>query len=242
MSKHKQDNSPIVPQREKIKDSITIKENFNLTENQKEIVAAALDKNVKMIIIDAPAGTAKTFTALLSSLILLKEKRVSEIVYIRSTIQAKDGETGFLTGGLDEKMHYYNIPIFDKLEELLNKEDINKLIKEKRIVTYPTGMLRGYNFNTKAVIGDEIQNFSFDSIYTVATRMGMFSKLFLLGDTTNQNDLGKASGFERFVNIFSDQESHDNGVRYFKLNTIDIVRSPFVKFVVEKVIKSKSAN
>jgi len=67
--------------------------------------------------------------------------------------------------------------------------------------------------------------------------MGMFSKLFIIGDTIFQNDLGKKSGFSKFNTIFNNEEAATHGFRSFTLDSSHIVRSPFTKFVVESVEK-----
>lgn len=231
------DTSIHVHQREKIDKELFIRERPDLTETQKQIIEAALDKTVKCIILDGVPGSAKSYTTILSALQLLNSKRMSQIVYVRSLIQAKDGETGFLAGSLEEKCHYYNQPLFQALEEILTKPDIDYLVKDERIITQPTSMLRSYNFHNSVVIAEEAQNMTFDSIYTIACRCGVYSRFFLIGDNSGQNDLGKTSGFSKFVSIFSDEEAKQNGFRYFKLNSEDIVRSPFVKFVVQKIEK-----
>lgn len=231
---HISDTSPKVTQRDKIKDLLTIKD-LNWTEKQKEFIRVSLDKNTKMVIADGLPGTGKSLLATYCSLTLINQKKLSDLVYIRSLIQAKDGETGFLQGNLEEKTMYYNIPLMDKLRELLPLGQINSLIKEERIVCYPTSMLRGYNFAAEAVIVDEAQNLLFDSILTAMTRMGEFSKLFLLGDTIYQNDLGKHSGFRKVCEIFNTEDCRKNGVFYFNFGKEDILRSGFVRFVMEKI-------
>lgn len=236
-NKNKPDFSPIVPQREKIKDELKIKEHPHLTDVQKQILEAAADKKVKCLILNGVSGTSKTYCAVLAGLKLLSSKTVGELVYVRSLVQAKDGETGFLSGSLEEKTHYFNIPLYDKLGEILYKSDMDFLLKENRIKTLPTSMLRGLQITNSVCILDENQNCHIDSIITLMTRMGPFSKLFLLGDTRGQNDYGSKSGFKEICSMFNDQESYDNGFRYFQLDSKDIVRSSFVKFVVEKVEK-----
>lgn len=234
------DKSPKVYQREKVTKEFVIKERDDLTDVQKQILEAAMDKNVKCIILDGVAGAGKTFCATLSSLLLLKAKKVGQIAYIRSAIQSVDGALGYLPGELSEKMQFFNEPFFIMLSEMLNRADVDYLVRDERLLTYPTSMLRSYNFHNSAIICDEAQNMTFDSLFTVATRAGMYSKLFIVGDSLNQNDLGKKSGFQKFSQIFSDEESVENGVRYFKLDSECIVRSPFVKFVVQKIERFNS--
>jgi len=234
---HNPDNSIQVAQKQKIKNELTIRQRKDLTETQKQIIEAALDKEVKCIILDGVAGSGKTFISILCSLMLLNEKKVSQMVYIRSLIQAKDGETGFLSGNLEEKTQYFNEPMYQILDEILPKAEIDHLIKDGRVMTYPTSMLRSYNFHNTVIIGEECQNYSWDSIFSTLTRVGMFSKLFLIGDSIHQNDLGSKSGFAKCCSIFSSDEARANGFRFFKFTSQDIVRSPFVKFVVEQVEK-----
>lgn len=216
---------------------LNIQHRSDLTDIQKEIIKAALDKDVKCVILDGRPGTSKSYTTILSSLMLLDLHSVKEIVYLRSLVQSRDGQTGYLKGDLDEKTFYYNEALNQTLSEILPRNDIKRLEESEKIKCYPTSMLRSYNFNNAAVISEESQTMTFDSIFTIATRLTPYSKLFVIGDSIYQNDLGKASGFKKFIEIFSDQEAYDNGFRYFKLDSSHIVRSPFVKFVVEKVEK-----
>ena len=222
--------------------SLNIQHRNDLTEVQKQIIEAALDKEVKCIVIDGVPGTGKSWTTILSSLMLLDLHIVKQIVYLRSLVQAKDGQTGYLKGDLDEKTFYYNEALNQTLSEIIPGNDIKRLGEQERIKCYPTSMLRSYNFHNSAVICEESQVMTFDSIFTIATRLSMYSKLFVIGDSVFQNDLGRLSGFRKFIEIFGDQESKDHGFRYFKLDSSQIVRSPFVQFVVSKVEQSQERN
>src|SRR3990167_9138228 len=136
MSKHKihtRDTSPQILQAPKVGVQVNIRERFTLTETQREIIDSALDKSVKMIVLDGVAGTAKTYCSVLASLRLAASKAVSGIVYIRSLVQARDGMTGYLAGDLAEKTKPYGVPFFDKLDKLLPKLEIDRLEKEKRL-------------------------------------------------------------------------------------------------------------
>ena len=242
---HRQDKSPHIEQRDKIKEDLRIRQ-FKWTPKQQEFIKTALDKNTKMIIANGLPGTSKTLLATYCILNLMNEKKLSDLIYIRSVVQAKDGQLGYLPGDLADRMQYYNIPIMDKLDELLPHSQSNQLVNDKRITCYPTSMLRGYNFAGKGVLLDEAVNLTFDSLLTVTTRVAEFSKLFVLGDTKYQNDLGKTSGFKKFVDIFNNEDCRKNGIFYFEFGKEDIMRSAFCKFVMEKVedyeaIKDKSS-
>ena len=230
----KKDSSPCISQRDKVNFFFNLKA-LPWTDNQNKILDLAQQKETKCIILDGPPGSAKTILAVYTILHLIREKKLSDLIYIRSLIQASDGETGFLQGDLSEKTAPFNVPLFDKLSELLSEDDIRKLNKDKRISTYPTSMLRGYNFNVKGAILDEAQNASLSSLLTVLTRMGEFSKVFICGDSSGQNDFGSKSGFTKLIKLFDDEESRANGIHYIKLSVDDIKRSGFVKFIVRKL-------
>jgi phosphate starvation-inducible protein PhoH len=230
----KPDKSVRVPQRDKIKNPLEINE-LNWTDKQKEFIQLALDKDVKIILVEGPAGSSKTLLSVFCALKLLSEKRVSDIVYIRSAVESSDSRLGYLPGDVGEKLHFYNLPFMDKLEELLSKQDIERLGKEQRLTMYPVNFSRGMSWNAKCVIFDEAQNSTAKEIVTVLTRLGKFSKCFVLADPT-QTDLhnGKCGGFEKISALFHDEESAANGIRVFKFSDSDIMRSELVKFLVKK--------
>ena len=164
------DNSIRVSQREKIKDILHIR-NFEWTPKQQNFINLALDKNTKVLLVNGPAGSAKTFLSVYSSLRLLNDKRISDILYLRSAVESSDKALGYLPGSVDDKLHFYNLPFIDKLEELLSKTDISRLQKDNRISIFPVNFCRGMSWNAKSIILDEAQNSTLKEIITVLTRI-----------------------------------------------------------------------
>jgi len=230
------DTSPIIPQRNKIKTPLSIYQR-ELNEKQKQFLELAMDKTTKITFVSGPAGTSKTYMAVYSALTLLNQRRVSDIVYIRSAVESSDTKLGFLPGEADEKMAPYLAPLMDKLVELLPKGDVDVLKKESRISSIPVGFLRGLNWNAKVIIADEAQNMTFKELFTLITRTGEFSKVFILGDP-DQSDINGKSGFIKMLDYFNDDESKDNGIQVFKFTDDDIVRSGLVQFIIKKVKKT----
>ena len=234
MSKNKKkDTSPKVHQNPKIRDDIKIDQR-ELTPKQIELIEILQSKNTKCVFISGPAGTSKTYTSILAGLNLINQKRVSEIVYVRSIVESSDSKLGFLPGEMDEKMSPYIQPLIDKLEELLSKHDIDKLKKEERIHGFPINFLRGLSWNAKCIVADEAQNMTKKELTTLITRVGEFSKLFICGDP-DQSDINGKSGFVPMMNLFDDEESRNNGVYVYRFGEEDIVRSGLVKFVLKKL-------
>ena len=230
------DISPIIPQRSKIKNSLSIYQR-NLNEKQKKFLEISMDKNTKIVFVSGPAGTSKTYMAIYSALTLVNQRKVSDLIYIRSAVESSEAKLGFLPGEAEEKLAPYLAPLTDKLSELLPKGDMDVLKKENRVSSVPVGFLRGLNWNAKVIIADEAQNMTFKELFTLITRMGEFSKMFILGDP-DQTDLNGKSGFLKMISYFDDEESRANGIQVFKFSDEDIVRSRLVQFIVKKVKKT----
>lgn len=238
MSKRKapkgEDTSPYVYQRSKLSKPINLKE-IPWTPKQKEFFSLVENSKTRILLVKGPAGTSKTMTAVYSALKLLNKQRISDIIYIRSAVESSDSKLGYLPGDVDEKLMFYNLPFYDKLNEMVAKEDIIKLQKEQRITAYPVNYSRGMNWNAKAIIMDEAQNSSKKEIITVLTRLGHYSRCFILADPM-QTDLsnGRVGGFETLYELFDNPESRDMGIYTFEFDEDDILRSELVKFVVKK--------
>jgi len=212
---------------------------FPWTEKQKEFFRIALDYNTKIIFVGGPAGTSKTLLATYCGLQLLNMKSVSDILYLRSAVESADKSLGFLPGNADEKLRFYNLPLIDKLDELLTETKAEKLEDEHRISMFPVNFARGMNWKGKCIILDEAQNSTEKEILTVLTRMGEGSRCFVLADPM-QTDIrheDKQGGFERMRQIFSDEESMQMGVYSFQFSEEDIMRSELVKFLISKTNK-----
>jgi phosphate starvation-inducible PhoH-like protein len=232
----KLDHSPVIPQRPKLGTTLKIYKR-ELTERQKQFLYLASDKSTKIIFVSGPAGTSKTFLAVLQSLIMINEKKVSDLIYIRSAVESSDTKLGYLPGDASEKMNPYIQPLMDKLTEMLPKGDISILSKEERITSVPVGFLRGLNWNAKVIIADEAQNMTYKELFTLITRIGEFSKVFILGDP-EQSDINGKSGFIKMMSYFDDDESRENGIHIFRFTEDDIVRSGLVQFIIKKIKKA----
>ena len=173
------------------------------------------------------------FVEIIKKPINYHDKKVSELIYIRTAVESSDSKLGFLPGEMDDKMSPYIQPLVDKLEELLQKHDIDKLKKEERIHGAPINFLRGLNWNAKCIVADEAQNMTYKELFTLITRIGEFNKVFILGDP-DQSDINGKSGFVKMMSKFDDDESKQNGIHTFKLTDLDIVRSALVQFIMKK--------
>jgi phosphate starvation-inducible protein PhoH len=224
-----------VYQKEKLSRPISIRE-LPWTQKQLDFIDLALDKKTKIMLVKGPAGTSKTLLSVYIALKLLNLHKVSDIIFLRSPVESSDSKLGFLPGTAEEKMSEYLIPFSDKLDELLSEADQKYLMVDNRITCIPVGFMRGRHLAVKAVILDEAQNCTFSELTTITTRLGHFSKLFILGDP-QQSDLtnGKRDGFNKFYELFNDHESREQGIIPFEFGIDDILRSDLVKYIVRKI-------
>lgn len=237
-NKKLKDTSVKVPQKDKIKDSLTIYERDDLTEKQKRFIDLAMDKETKIMFVNGPAGTSKTFLAVYCALHLLNSKRVSDLIYFRTIVESAGRSLGSLPGELEDKFSPFMMPLEDKLDELMPKADIQRLKKEERITARPINYLRGASFNAKFLLADEAQNFTYPELTTLITRYGQFSKMIICGDM-RQSDIGNRSGFTHFFRNFDTEDSKQNGIHTFEFDENDIVRSELLKFIVRKIEDGK---
>lgn len=225
--------SPYVFQREKLGFELKIRE-LPWTQKQKEIIDLFLNKHTKALFLKGPAGTSKTILSMYCGLRLLNEKKVSDMVLIRSAVESSDSKLGFLPGDMLEKFGVYVAPFNEKFEELIGSPQTAKLEKDNRIVICPINFARGLHFSVKFVCCDEFQNLTRREAKTLFSRIGEFSKVIVCGDP-DQSDLpyGK-SCFNEVYELFDNQESKDNGIHCVELNEDCIMRSEFCKFVTTK--------
>ena len=236
-SSPKADKSPKVFQKDKISYDLHIRERNDLTEKQIEILKTAIAKDTKAIWINGVYGSGKTWLCVLASLKLLQQKKVDQIIYIRNPVESSStGKMGYLKGDLLTKMEPYASIVYDKLDELLSPSEVELLKSEERVEAIPLGFCRGKSWNCKAIIVDEASSMSADDLTLLLTRCGEFTKIFLVGDSRNQNDIGAKAGFSKLFDLFNDEESKENGVHCYELfEKADVVRSGFVRFVLEKL-------
>lgn len=225
--------SPYVFQREKLGFELKIRE-LPWTEKQKEIINLFLDKNTKALFLKGPAGSSKTILSMYCGLRLLNDKKVSDMVLIRSAVESSDSKLGFLPGDVLEKFGVYVAPFNEKFEELVGPAQTAKLEKDNRIVICPINFARGLHFSVKFVCCDEFQNLTRREAKTLFSRIGEFSKMIVCGDP-DQSDLpaGK-SCFNEVYDLFDNEESRRNGIHCVELTEDCIMRSEFCRFVTNK--------
>tara|TARA_A100001037_G_scaffold171425_1_gene153976 strand:- start:477 stop:1166 length:690 start_codon:yes stop_codon:yes gene_type:complete len=211
------------------------------TAKQNKFLDIAFDQNSKIIFVNGPAGSTKTFMSVYAALKEMDKDDSLDIIYVRTVIESAEKGLGFLPGDMEDKLNPYMSPLKDKLDELLPIKSSptaqKQLIENGRVQAMPINYLRGASWSNKIIVADEAQNFTFKELTTLITRLGENSKLFICGDPM-QSDIGPRSGFIDMYNTFNDQESQQNGIQCFVFSENDIKRSRILKYIIKK-LKSK---
>lgn len=212
-----------------------IDQKFHLNDHHKAFVEKAMDETSQILFCDGPAGSSKTYLAVYVALTMLRDKKIDEIVYIRSIVESATRKLGSLPGEVDEKFKPWSIPLIEKCDELVGKQITEMLFQSDYLKSIPVNFLRGATFTNNVVIVDESQNLEHSELVTILTRFGKNCKLFIIGDSL-QSDIQK-SGFEKIMKAFDTDESNNNGIHAFHFTEEDITRSKLLKFIV-KIIAS----
>jgi phosphate starvation-inducible protein PhoH and related proteins len=176
-----------------------------------------------------PAGTGKTYLAVVMAVNALKNGQVNKIILTRPAVEA--GESlGFLPGDLKEKVDPYLRPLYDALNDILGAEHTQRLIERGTIEIAPLAYMRGRTLDDAFVILDEAQNTTHAQMKMFLTRLGFGSKMVITGDQT-QIDLpkGAKSGLIAAEKILLGV----NGISFVFLEQSDVVRHPLVGRIIE---------
>lgn len=184
----------------------------------------------KLIFGLGPAGTGKTFLAVLHAMKGYSEMKYNQIILVRPAVEAGE-KLGFLPGDIVEKMDPFMNPIYDAMNEYWQDEKIQQMIEHGNIKIVPLAYMRGRTFRHSIIIVDEAQNINEEQMKMLITRFGEGSKMIINGDLT-QNDLPRnvKSGLVKGLGLAS-KGLEDIGSYEFSVS--DVVRDPLVQAVLE---------
>lgn len=176
-----------------------------------------------------PAGTGKTYLAVVMAVNALKNGNVKRIILTRPAVEA--GESlGFLPGDLKEKVDPYLRPLYDSLHDILGAEHTQRMIERGTIEIAPLAYMRGRTLDDAFVILDEAQNTTQAQMKMFLTRLGFGSKMIITGDRT-QVDLPK--GVKSGLIVAEDILKGVGGLSFVHLEQSDVVRHPLVARIIQ---------
>ncbi len=194
--------------------------------NQKAMVRMVEDNDLTLA--TGPAGSGKTFIAIVMAVKMLRSKQVRRIVLCRPAVEAGE-KLGFLPGEMKDKLDPYLQPLYDALMELVPPLKLKEYMESGVIQIAPLAFMRGRTLNDAVVILDEAQNTTTHQMKMFLTRLGMNAKMIITGDIS-QIDLptGVTSGLKQAQSILEDVE----GIGSITFEKKDIMRHGLVKKIV----------
>jgi len=208
-----------------------IKKPFHFNEKHLSFYETIKNDETNIAFVNGSAGTAKSYIAVLAALELFKEKKIKQIVYIRSVIESASRSIGALPGEVDDKFLPYAMPCIEKVQEITDNSTALQLRTNGVIQAVPVNFVRGLTFNDSIVIVDEAQNLTRNEIVTILTRFGKNTRYVVCGDL-KQTDIGKQSGYKDIFTRFATDVSAQHGIHTFHFGDSEIVRSKILRYIV----------
>ena len=199
--------------------------------NQEQLVLNLLDPSQHIVMASGPAGTGKTYLAMLAAIKALKSGSCERIVLTRPAVGVEDERHGFLPGDLISKMEPWTRPLLDVLREYYSPRDIQDMMEEQVIEISPLAYMRGRTFKNAWIIADEMQNATPGQMKMLLSRIGENSKIVVTGDVEQADRKAAENGLLDVVERL--QLRGGDGIAVCSLGKRDIQRHPIIDTVLE---------
>ena len=201
------------------------------TFGQKKYLHAVHDNDIIFAI--GPAGTGKTYQAVAMGVSALKNRSVDRIIITRPAVEAGE-HLGFLPGDLKDKVDPYLTPLYDALNDMIQKDKLKYYLDNKIIEIAPLAYMRGRTLHNSFIILDEAQNVTPMQMKMFLTRLGVTSKAIITGDVTqidlpNNNQSGLIDAVRLLKKI--------DGIAFVEFSENDVVRHRLVKNIIKAYAK-----
>jgi len=200
-----------------------------ITQNQYDYLSSI--KSNPITIVDGPAGTGKTFLAMLEGLRAClsdhkQDKWCQSLILLRPGVGVGQ-DLGYLPGSYGEKIHLFMRPFKDIGAKILGEKEYARV---EKFISYETPYhRRGTTFDNAFVVVDEAQNITPTEMIMILTRLGKRGKIVIAGDG-RQSDIRHNNGLREAQIRLSGLKS----IKVIKTTLLDMQRSG----IVAKIIKA----
>ncbi|HEU0257662.1 MAG TPA: PhoH family protein [Microbacteriaceae bacterium] len=195
----------------------------------------AIDHNTIVFGI-GPAGTGKTYLAMAKAVEALQHRAVERIILTRPAVEAGE-RLGFLPGTLTDKIDPYLRPLYDALNEMMDPDQVPKLLASGTVEVAPLAYMRGRTLNDSFIILDEAQNTTPEQMKMFLTRLGFGSTMVVTGDITQVDVPAVASGLRVVGSVLTGID----GIAFSYLTSEDVVRHSLVSRIVDAYTRYEAA-
>lgn len=222
------------------------KASFSHNFEQAISMVQAMDDDIRIQIMVGRAGTGKTHIAMAAALeAVFVRKRYESIKLIKPVItKSRLGEDlGFLPGTVRKKLVPRMRPFVEKLQKFVGKELLDseegyqKFLDSGVIEMMNLADVRGADLAGSIVLFDEAQNANPFQIRTLGTRLGEDSKLIVMGDPTQIDNVYLDKYSNALVNLY--QQARRNPEPFIATVSLSqMVRSHTSKWFEERIVPS----
>jgi len=199
--------------------------------NQEKYISALLDESTDIIVVSGPAGTGKTYLAMLAAIKAMREGQCDKIILTRPAVGVDDEQHGFLPGDLNAKMEPWTRPLIDVLKEHYSVKEIQHMLAEQIVEIAPLAFCRGRNFKNSYIVLDEAQNCTPSQLKMIMTRIGYGSKIVITGDIEQADRRTSQNGLLDLVDRLHRYEVP--GLSVCKFEVSDIQRHSIIEHVLK---------
>ena len=198
--------------------------------NQENLILNLLNSDQSIVVAVGPAGTGKTYLAMLAAVKAFRTGECKRIILTRPAIGVEDEQHGFLPGNLVAKMEPWTRPLMDVLREYYRQTEIAAMIDDGSIEISPLAYMRGRTFKHAWIIADEMQNATPAQMKMLLSRIGTESRIVVTGDVEQAD---RAQGQNGLLDLCSRLEHYPvTGMAVCRLTGRDIQRHPIIGSVL----------
>ena len=198
---------------------------------QEQLVFNLLDNTISINVALGPAGTGKSYLAMLAAMRALRIGACEKIILTRPAVGVEDEKHGFLPGNLVSKMEPWTRPLLDIMKEFYHPKDVNRMIEEETIEISPLAFMRGRTFKNAWIVADEMQNATPNQMKMLLTRIGSGSHIIVTGDVEQTDKSHVQNGLLDLADKLEKQPTP--GIKITRLGTTDIQRHPIIDQVLQ---------
>lgn len=208
---------------------------------------ALMNPDAPLVILQGPAGTAKTFLSMAAALEQTYSQNIYRKILITRPNAKMDADVGYLKGDERQKVLPTLRGLLDNMDNLLQqdskdrkKDGINcespadTLLADGVIDAQAMAYMRGRSICRQFMIVDEMQNSTVNQVLSIITRVGEESKIVLLGDP-NQID---NPYLDRISNglVYAAERMRDSPLCWqITFNERESTRSPLAREAIERL-------
>lgn len=201
------------------------------TRNQEQLVLALQDDAQHIVVTVGPAGTGKTYLAMLAAVQALRSGDCDRIVLTRPAVGVEGESHGFLPGDLNQKMEPWTRPLLDVMREYYRAQDIATMIQDQVVEIAPLAFMRGRTFKNAWIIADEMQNATPAQAKMLMTRIGQNSRIVITGDVEQAD---RSNGDNGLLDLCARLQSRPvQGIAVCELTARDVQRHPIIGSVLK---------